>query len=196
MLSKIGLINRRIILKRSHRFILDKVLHNYYIKNNDLHLFDGADKYVIFLIRKPSAAIPSLMEHSQLTDTEATKHYINRLACLEDYAKKLSKFKTCIAITHDQILFDTQVSLDLITRHLNLKNNLTENYELTRVTGVSVKGDSSDNIKLGKINRKIQHKRNVEIAENLNIKAHEAYSSCESTLMSLCKNINSDISDT
>ncbi|MFM6708759.1 MAG: sulfotransferase family protein, partial [Microcystis panniformis] len=69
--------------------------------------------------------------------------------------------------------------------HLDTKTGFSEEYRVLKTTGSRGIGDSSENIKAGKIIKQAR-KLNIEISDTVLIQAQKAYDQCYETLSHYC----------
>lgn len=168
----------------SHKYILDKVLHNN--KFIDDIFLKNQQVYSIFLVRKPRRTIASILDlKSDWDENKALNYYIERLAKLEEHAQFINDKNRSLFIQQEQILEDTDKVLQALQSFLDTKIGFSEKYEVQRTTGMRYIGDQTENIKSGRI---IRQKRNlnIEVAETTVEKAMESYQQCCQTLSNYC----------
>ena len=147
------------------RYVMDKILHNEYLCES---VINRNDCYFIYLIRDPTTSIRSMMRQfptwfgPQPLDREtllakATDHYCSRLATIEREAAQIGDKDRTMFLTYESFLGNTRRSLGAIQQSLGLSRPLSEDYELMRTTGLAHKGDPSQHIMKGKIDRSIMH---------------------------------------
>ncbi len=172
----------------SRRYALDKLLHNNKLLDEQLLLFPGLK--IIFLLRDATPSIPSILKlKPHLTEAEAVKYYVTRLAKLEDYANLLAGKQPSLFITHEQLIHQTQPVFDLLQDFLQVEDPFTEEYQILNTTGMKYVGDTSENIKAGRILRTPKQQK-VEIAAEVMEPAIAAFNQCQTTLNHLCQTIN------
>ena len=171
-----------------HKYALDKLLHNSKILNPDLLLSDRL--YSIFLIREPQKSLASIMGiKPNWSEEEALSGYINRLSKLEDYARLINDRQRCFFLTHDQLLNQTEFAFARLQQFLDLKHPLSEEYEVLRTTGYRGVGDSSENIKAGKIVRGDRPSKITVSPESVKL-GQQAFEQCCATLSDYCQTID------
>lgn len=171
-------------LRMNHPYILDKLLHNSKLLNEDLLLSQHI--YKIFLIRNPQQTLPSILKIKPHWSEEKTfDHYISRLATLERYAQQIDSKERSLLITHDQLLNQTEDVFRALQSFLEVDHPFSEQYQVLSTTGKRGVGDSSDNIKQGKI---IRDRSNTEYQTPLNTfePCLESYDRCSSILSKYC----------
>lgn len=177
-------------LRMNQTYVLDKILHNQKIVNEKL--INLASISVIFLVREPARALASLLDlKSHWNQKNAFDYYNDRLRKLVEYAEQINNPQRSLFITHDQLLNQTEVTLNKLQQFLQTKQPFSEEYELTRSTGQKHVGDHKGNIKAGKIIRQ-KRKLNHQIEENLLTESRHHYQQCCQTLAKLCTNITNN----
>lgn len=170
--------------RMSHTYVLDKLLHNN--KLLSLELLRSNQLYTLFLLREPQASLASILKLKPNWDShQAVEHYVNRLAMLETYAKEVNDQSRAIFITYEQLVNQTGDVLKQLQSFFKVKQAFSEEYQVTKTTGVKGIGDSSPNIKAGRILR-THSSSHVAIAPELLDKAMAAFMQCQATLEQYC----------
>ena len=161
-------------LFNKYKFIIDQILHNKYTPN--LELLNNNNIKFIFLIRNPDETISSIENLggpygiNEKKKFSSSSYYSNRI----EYLIKLSKLipeKDQIFITYDQLIFESQSTLNKLTSFLQLKTSLKTVYNLKQTTGKL--GDTSKNIKEGVI---VKTKKNhIEIDTDIKNELNKFY---------------------
>ncbi|CAB9493547.1 sulfotransferase family protein [Alteromonas macleodii] len=178
-----SLIDQKIALHQdglkfdSSNILYDKILH----KSYDFRRCSDIDKVscnAIILVRQPVATVKSIVtmgrkrNNLKYSDVDwACEYYSERLNSLAGFAKKLDKF---IYLNSDDIVDNTETTLTKLSKALNLKSPLSNEYSSFNKTGKEKSGDTSNNIKMGKIVRTAENSE-VEIPEKLAHKMTEQY---------------------
>ena len=174
------------------KHILDKILHDglplreCILKHKQLKL--------IYLIRRPDDAIPSILSLGHTTQVERYKnqewcinYYMNRLESIKNYAKTTGR--NGLFINSDDIINNTKETLQDIATHLELKSPLSDKYSIFKHTGKAKHGDPSKNITKGEIiHQKTEHEFS-DIDKEMMKKAQASYDSCQISLKESCNNI-------
>lgn len=178
----------------SERYILDKLVHNELLDPANVPLLKDDRFRIIFLIREPHRTIQSLLRlFPHYTAERAVQSYINRSKMLREYMQLLSPDKTCLGLTHDQLIHCTQPTLRLIENYLDLSIPLEEQYETSNVTGKLHLGDQSANIQTGKIIRdKKANEETVPIPSDLLATAEEEFALCLDAMENSCIGLTLD----
>jgi len=185
LIYKIYMKNRE--LKMQHKYALDKILHDSKIINQDI--LGSEQLSIIFLIREPQKSMASMMKiKPHWSESETLEHYIKRLSKLEDYAKLINSKERSLFITHDQLLNNTELVFGQLQKFLDVKTPFSEEYEVLRTTGQRGIGDSSENIKAGRILRG-DRQPSTTIDPSLVEKGLWAYEQCYATLSAYCQTI-------
>ncbi len=175
----------------SRRYALDKLLHNNKLVDEQLLLFPNLK--IIFLLRDAAPSIPSILKlKPHLTEAEAVQYYVTRLDKLVDYANLLADQKPSLLITHDQLIHQTQPVFDRLQNFLQVSQPFTEEYQLLSTTGMKYVGDTSENIKAGRILRTPKSEK-VAIAAEVMEPAIAAFNRCQASLNQLCQTIETPL---
>jgi hypothetical protein len=175
-------------LKMQHKYALDKVLHNSKIINQ--HILASEQLSTVFLIREPQKSLASMMKiKPHWSESEIMDHYIKRLSSLENYAKLINSKQRSLFITHDQLLNNTEQVFGQLQKFLDVKIPFSEEYKVLSTTGQRGVGDSSENIKAGRILRGEDRPPSTTIDPSLVEKGWRAFEQCYATLSSYCQTI-------
>lgn len=167
-------------LRMQHQYILDKILHDHKILNTDI--LRSPNIYVIFLIREPSSTLPSILNIKQhWSEEKALNYYCQRLETLVDYAKIIADSERCFLLTYDQLLNDSERIFLALKHFLKTATGFSEEYQVLETTGKRGIGDSSDNIKVGRI-LKSRNKLDIPISPEAIAKAREVFINCQNQL--------------
>lgn len=153
------------------KYYLDKLLHNYLVPEGHYDFLLRDNIHIVFLIRNPEKALPSIMRLLNWDEQSAANYYIERLNGLVEYGKFLKGKKPFFFTTYQDILFDTETVFQDMELFLNLNYPLTENYAVTTQKG----GDPSANLSSGKINRESAKKEDVIITPDIFQPASETF---------------------
>jgi len=130
-------------------FIGDKILHSRF----KLDIFEKFQKdrlKIIYLLREPLGTISSL---NNAGSKEACEYYFERMDTLYSIASRFSGRIPSLLLSYDNLIRNTNESLNAIQKYLELKDGFNENYPILPTTGKLGIGDASENIKTGKIVR-------------------------------------------
>ncbi len=194
LLKDFGKVASHIFLKfkrvpHNESYVLDKVLHNEHFQVEDSDLIK--DQKVLFQIREPKGALSSIydMYHKDRfnyinnKEIETLKHYKERLISIQKFAKKLP-LENWEMVTYSDLLRNSTGVFHRLERFLGLEDNLTEDYDSMDTTGMHGIGDTSDNIKAGKIRKNKPRAINPELEPYLD-EANFYFRQCVRTLTSL-----------
>ena len=175
-------------LRMHHKYALDKVLHNSKILNRDVLLSDRLSS--IFLIREPQKSLASIMGiKPKWSEEQALLCYTGRLSRLEDYATSINDRQRCFFATHDQLLNETESVFRKLQQFLDVEQPFSEEYNVLRTTGQRGIGDSSENIKAGKIIRGDRPSKIILSPESVK-QGWRAFERCRATLSTYCQTID------
>ncbi|MGK7937086.1 MAG: sulfotransferase family protein [Xenococcaceae cyanobacterium] len=168
----------------SHKYILDKVLHNNKFIDDSFLKHDQV--YSVFLVRKPQRTIASILDlKPDWDENKALKYYTERLAKLEEHARFINNKNHSLFIQQEKILEDTENVFQALQNFLDTKTGFSEKYNVQKTTGMRYVGDQTANIKSGRI---VRQKRtlDIEVKEATVEKAMESYQKCCQTLSDYC----------
>lgn len=175
----------------NHKYVLDKVLHNR--KFTDISFLLSDSIYNIFLLRSPQRSLASMLDiKPHWSEQEACSYYINRLERLSNYAKILNDKNHNLFIQYDSLIDNTQAVFTALKEFLGTTEGFSENYQVLKTTGMRGIGDSSPNIKAGKIIRKPRQLEH-QISPDLVKKSLQAFDRCSDTLSQYCKTVDFSI---
>ena len=175
------------VLKENSRYLFDKLLHNdYLLKPEQLGL---ANIKILISLLEPERTIKSIVnlfvqkeiEDLYASPVEAANYYIARAQALADFSR-----------TADQpyYYFDAEMFqrapeqlLPRLSDWLELESPLSERYQIFKQTGKARKGDSSERIHSGRIDRTPVDYSHIVIPEDALRKAREAYRECRQQII-------------
>ena len=171
----------------SSKILFDKILHKSYDFKNSEEL-DSASSTIIIMTRQPVATVKSIVTmgrkhgNQKYSDVNwACEYYSQRLSSLTDYAKELDTF---FYLDSDDIVRETDRTLARLSKALNLKVPLSNEYSSSNKTGKEKSGDTSENIKAGKIVR-TRENSDVVVPITLEAKINEQYSNAVQVMKEL-----------
>ncbi|MCQ8847219.1 sulfotransferase family protein [Alteromonas stellipolaris] len=134
--------------------LFDKILHNSFdFKSTSPLNSNGVD--VLIMLRPPESTIKSIVTmgekngNTKYADVNwASKYYVSRVEKLCTIANELERF---FFVKSDDIVENSEVTLSKLSNFLRLQNPLTVEYGSFNLTGKKKSGDTSENIKAGKI---------------------------------------------
>lgn len=174
-------------LKTSSCYLFDKLLHNDYALQLEQLNITGAK--ILIALREPEPTIKSIVNlfAQKATDEpcasplEASRYYIERLTSLADF---------CRHVNQAYYYFDAEmlqtapgVLLPELSLWLDLDSPLSERYSIFSQTGKDRKGDSSENIRSGKINQTQHDYPAISIPEDQLKMAQQVYQVCRQKIM-------------
>ncbi|MGK7944112.1 MAG: sulfotransferase, partial [Microcystaceae cyanobacterium] len=184
LLSKVYRKNRN--YQMNQVYALDKILHAN--KLIDETLLQSEDIYTIFLVREPISTLKSTLKlKSNWGEKKVVDYYTYRLKKLEAYATLINDKSHSLFLTHTQLINETQLVFDALQAFLKTKEPFSEEYEVLQTTGIKGVGDSSKNIRAGKIVRSnsdepSDYKLSAEFTDQVQF----AYHHCLSSLSEKC----------
>ncbi len=138
----------------SNTILFDKVLHNSY-DFKKAELLNKDEFKVIVMVRPPEATVKSIVTMGRKQGNAkygnidwACDYYIGRLDKLVRISQHLDDY---IFVNSDDIVNCPDETLTRLTNSLNLKTPLSTEYSSFNKTGMKKSGDTSDNIKKGRI---------------------------------------------
>lgn len=189
--------NLRKVRVSSSPILLDSILMNHLLPKPDL--LKASNTYAIFLIREPGKAIPSIFNmginhwncNPDNYEKEALKYYLNRLSSLEKYAKVINNKSQSFFLTYEQLVNQTEIALEKLQNFLELQYPLSEEYQLTPVTGKLGKGDWTNNIKSSRIIKNVQSSGSrINLSKETLEKGQQGFKNCCDLLSQYCKTVS------
>ena len=175
------------VLKPNSRYLFDKLLHNdYVLKPERLGL---AEIKVLVALAEPAHTIKSIVHlFRQKPDpdlyaspVEAAKYYVERVRAIAEF---------CRTTDWPYTYFDAELLvraperlLPRLTDWLQLESPLSERYEVFSQTGKARRGDSSERVRSGRIDRARSDYSHVVIPEEALQAAREAYRECREQIV-------------
>lgn len=170
------------VLKENSRYLFDKLLHNDYLLKPEQ--FGLANIKILISLLEPEHTIKSIVnlfaqkeiEDLYASPVEAANYYIARVQALADFSR-----------TADQpyYYFDAEmfqrapeILLPRLSDWLELDSPLSERYQIFNQTGKARKGDSSERIHSGRIDRTPVDYSHISIPEDVLRTAREVYQEC------------------
>jgi len=175
------------------RYVLDKILHD------NMEIAPGIlcrpDVKCVFLLRNPDDALRSVLSlmravgrAEMYSDEQVLRYYIDRLKAMEQYSALLGD--KAYFVEAERVVGESGALLGELTRWLGLATPLSAEYATFRLTGLNGYGDSSPNIKAGRIVSDDERRRDapdIAIPEEALRRAREAYNACREALMLQCR---------
>ena len=168
-------------LKSGSRYLFDKLLHNDYALTLDR--LGLQDMKILVSLRQPEPTIPSIVhlyrqkEGGDLFDSpeKAARYYIERVRALADFAKANPSY----------FYFDAELwqrapaqLLSKLTGWLELDSPLSEQYQTFSHTGKPLKGDSSQRIHRGNIDKARSDYSHIVVPDAVLAEADEVCREC------------------
>lgn len=173
-------------------YLLDKILHDKFSISK--YILRTVKPKVFILVREPYGTLQSIIKMGSITDIEwykdpikAMDYYCKRLLTLVGYARYLRR--NYYFINSDEIIYDTENTLNNISYWLELKTSLQKEYELFEKSGKPGFGDFSTAIRSGII-QKTHHDNNVSIPTNILETCKHCYETCYDLLSYFSCNSN------
>ena len=174
-------------LKQNSRYLFDKLLHNdYKLKPERLGL---EDIKILVALREPEQTIKSIVDLFANKETdevyaspeEATKYYIKRLEFLAEFCRTVDQAYDYFDA--EMLQSAPEILLPAITAWLELDSPLSERYKTFKQTGEVRKGDSSELIHSGKIDKTIMDYPHIHIPQDALSRALTVYRDCRQTII-------------
>jgi hypothetical protein len=195
------LIYRTAVIQSSFNFenssyVMDKVVTNYDL--SDAILANQQVKF-IFLLRDPATSFKSAaklgkacygLSGYQSFDTWF-QYYQERLDFLQNIAKQINNKERCLFVNYEDLLHKTQISLQAFQNFLHTQATFSEDYTVSKNTGILRYGDPSDVLKTGKISRqeKLTAKQLSIFSEEEKVLAYRTYNNCINTFTQYAKTV-------
>lgn len=175
------------VLKANSRYLFDKLLHNdYVLKPGRL---GAAELKILVALAEPEHTIRSIVHlFAQKPDpdlyaspVEAANYYVARVKALADF---------CRTADRGYCYFDAELLqaaperlLPRLTEWLELDSPLSERYEVFSQTGKARRGDTSERVRSGRIDRTRVDYSHIAIPEEALSAAREAYRECREEMI-------------
>jgi len=174
-------------LKENSRYLFDKLLHNDYLLKPEK--FGQANIKILVSLLEPERTIKSIVnlfaqkeiEDLYASPVEAANYYIARIQALADFSRTANQ---------PYYYFDAELLqraperlLPRLSDWLELDTPLSERYQIFSHTGKARKGDSSERIHSGTIDRTPVDYSHITIPEEVLRKAKEVYRECRQQLV-------------
>lgn len=175
-------------LKPNSRYLFDKLLHNdYALKPERLGL---ADIKILVALAEPAHTIKSIVHlFRQKPDpdlyaspVEAAKYYVERVRALAEFCRTSDWPYTYFDA--ELLVRAPETLLPRLTAWLELDSPLSERYEVFSHTGKARRGDTSERVRCGRIDRVRSDYSEVVIPEAVLGEAEAAYRVCRMQIIS------------
>jgi hypothetical protein len=174
------------------KYSFDKILHNYALSPRILNMDNVR---VIFTLREPVATIRSIINMSLYFDKEGLvqelrdpenvcEYYTRRLKTLERHCLDLNK--RALYFDAEDLIHRTDKLLAFLKRELGLGRDMSASYDVYDHTGSARSGDTSEKIKIGRIDHNERNLSGIEVPESILARATDAYEECRTMLCQRC----------
>jgi len=174
-------------LKENSRYLFDKLLHNDYLLKPEQ--FGLANTKILISLLEPEHTIKSIVDlfaQKEIDDlyaspVEAANYYIARVQALADFSRTANQ----PYYYFDAELFQRapETLLPRLSDWLELDSPLSERYQVFSQTGKARKGDSSERIHSGTIDRTPIDYSHIAIPEDVLRAAREVYRECRRQIL-------------
>jgi hypothetical protein len=174
-------------LKPNSRYLFDKLLHNdYLLKPERLGM---ADIRILVSLAEPEHTIKSIVhlfaqkevEDLYASPVEAAKYYVERVRALADFCRKSE---------WPYYYFDAELLqrapeklLPRLSEWLELDSPVSERYEVFSQTGQVRRGDTSERVRSGRIDKATTDYSHIAIPEEVLREARGAYRACRERII-------------
>ncbi|MBZ0104088.1 MAG: hypothetical protein K8H84_00510 [Sulfuricella denitrificans] len=175
------------VFKENSRYLFDKLLHNDYLLKPDQ--LGQTDMKILISLLEPEQTIKSIVDlfaQKEIEDlyaspVEAANYYIARIQALAGFARTSRQ----PYYYFDAELFQRAPErlLPKLSDWLELDSPLSERYQIFSHTGKARKGDSSERIHSGTIDRTPVDYSHIAIPEDVLRMAREAYRECRQDIV-------------
>jgi hypothetical protein len=174
-------------LKPGSRYLFDKLLHNdYALKPERLGL---ADMKILVALAEPEHTIRSIVHlFRQKADPdlyasplEAAKYYVERVRALAEFCR--TSDWPYYYFDAELLLRAPEKLLPRLTAWLELDSPLSERYDVFSQTGKARRGDTSERVRSGRIDRVRSDYSDVLIPQEVLRGAEEAYRACREEIV-------------
>jgi hypothetical protein len=175
------------VLKPGSRYLFDKLLHNdYALKPERL---GRADIKILVALAEPAHTIQSIVHlFAQKPDpdlyaspVQAANYYVERVRALADFCRTTDRPYTYFDA--ELLLRAPEQLLPRLTDWLELDSPLSERYEVFSQTGKARRGDTSERVRSGRIDRVRSDYSQVVIPEVALQAAQAAYRDCREEMI-------------
>jgi len=162
-------------------YIFDKVLHNKYKVSAQVLSSDHV--IPIIMIRKPESTLKSIVNMGKTMQrnvrwyrdvSKVAQYYKQRLKTLEHYGQSGSVFTF---IEAEQLISNSAEVLDKLTKACKVDIPFSEEYDTFAFSGTPALGDPSQNIKEGKVIKKVSDYTSITIPEDVLADCQRTYNS-------------------
>lgn len=180
-------------IKAGTRYLFDKLLHNSYplerekIANKDIHI------KLLVSLRKPEQTIKSIINlfskkqgnHPYADPQQACRYYMERLTTINDFCEQNQG--QYFYYDAESIRNDTNNCLTQLSDYLELSTPLSSSYQLFSQTGKERVGDSSEQIKSGRVITHGNSYAEIELDSELLNKANSLFNKLRQNIIDNAK---------
>jgi hypothetical protein len=172
-----------------HTYVLDKILHD---QKLEPQLLQAPPIRGIFLVRQPQATLASLCKlKAHWSEEKAVDYYCDRLTSLAHYSQIIDNPDRAYFLTYQTLLNHTKPTFQGLQQFLQVQAPFGETYQVMPLTGFKGVGDSSVNIKAGKILRD-RPQTDITLSAPALARAQTAFHQCCATLSQTCTTLYPD----
>jgi len=175
------------VLKANSRYLFDKLLHNDYLLKPER--LGHAELKILVSLAEPERTVRSIVHlFRQKPDpdlyaspVEAANYYVSRVRALADFCRAADRVYTYF----DAELLQSapEKLLPRLSDWLELDSPLSERYQTFSQTGKAGRGDSSERIHRGRIDRSRMDYSHIAIPEDALSAAQAAYRECRGRMI-------------
>ena len=175
------------VLKANSRYLFDKLLHNDYVLKPER--LGPAELKILVSLAEPERTIRSIVHlFRQKADPdlyasplEAVKYYVERVRALAEFCR--TSDWPYYYFDAELLLRAPEKLLPRLTAWLELESPLSERYEVFSQTGKARRGDTSERVRSGRIDRVRSDYSDVLIPQEVLRGAEEAYRACREEIV-------------
>jgi hypothetical protein len=169
-------------LKKSSRFLFDKLLHNRYQLTD--HLIHNTNNRILVSIRQPEATLKSILklfrnkpDPAPFQDAEEVAlYYCERLDALTEFCRRYKGHY--FYYDAEEWVQQPETLLPKLQTWLGLSTALNEKYQQFSQTGKARAGDSSEKILAGEINKQSSDYSKIKVEQDWLDRASKKYTEC------------------
>lgn len=179
------------------QYVMDKVVRNHALSDSILL---NPDVKFIFLLRDPAASFKSAAKlgqaYSVLTSYKSFanwfEYYQNRLVFMQSVARRISDKNRCLFIQYEDLLHQTDASLQMLQAFLKTQAAFSEQYRVSENTGRFRYGDPSEALRQGKILREQVVRKDDPVFEpEVQEQVYATYQECIAVLSRYAQTVQS-----
>jgi hypothetical protein len=184
---QLEVLKRYETLKANSRYIFDKLLHDDY--RLDLERLGLHDPKLLVSLLEPEQTIKSIValfrnraeKHRYASAEEATNYYVRRIETLGDFCR--STDRSYYYYDADLLRSAPETLLPRLAGWLELDPPLSEHYRIFSETGKARKGDSSEFIRSGTIQKSRNDYSGITIPQQALRRARTIYRDCRAQIV-------------